>query len=134
MQDGKVMVLPDRRRPVHSLQAVETERQISVLDASLRQQRRPPVQCRGAERDPPAGITLAEMSDNVDDGLLPRRLLRSRSHCLVVRPRPAFPCELQVGLELAVQEGFDDVPSDLGRHVITLRATLCDLLATIAEM
>jgi hypothetical protein len=38
-----------------------------------------------------------------------------------------------VVLELAVQEGLDDIPGDLCSHAATLGATLCDLLAAMAE-
>src|SRR5262249_9798480 len=62
-----------------------------------------------------------------------RRRPRCRCHRLVVRDRPALPSELEVPLVFAVQVGLDDVPSDLGRHDATPRATLCDLLATVLE-
>src|SRR5262249_49345152 len=41
--------------------------------------------------------------------------------------------DLEVPLVLAVQVGLDDVPGNLGRHDATLRATLCNLLATVLE-
>jgi len=130
MQHGEVVVLPQPRRAVRPFQAVDAERPMLVFEVRVRQQRCPFLQRRSGDGRTLASVTFPEAGDETGDGLLPRCRPRGRGHHLVVRLGAALARELQVPLILAVQVGFDDRASDLGRHHTALWGARRDLLAT----
>jgi hypothetical protein len=76
------------------------------------QHRSRPRSCSRAERNSVTQILIADILDSFLAHLLPN----ADQHCLIVRFDPLSPSQSQVRLEFAIEDGMDNVESNLGGH------------------